>query len=206
MCGTEFFDKTSNHSADSAPLKPRFGALWLLAFPKTKMAFEREEISDHWWDSRKYNGAADGDWENCMRSQGTPTLKGPEASLSYVQCFLYLVSSLINVYFSYYMDRLLHTTTHRVYISQCKYRPDYKTACYSSTRSCLCSPFSHCRPRHYSCWAHLVGVSWVISSCDFHLHFSDDYWGWVSFQMSIDHLYVLFGEVPIQVLFKLYSF
>ena len=32
-----------------------------------------------------------------------PTLKGTEASLSCVQCFLYLVSCSINVSFSYYM-------------------------------------------------------------------------------------------------------
>ena len=32
-----------------------------------------------------------------------PTLKGTEASLSYVQCFLYLVSSSINVSFSQYL-------------------------------------------------------------------------------------------------------
>ena len=32
-----------------------------------------------------------------------PSLKGTEVSLSYVQCVLYLVSSSINVYFSYYM-------------------------------------------------------------------------------------------------------
>ena len=32
-----------------------------------------------------------------------PTLKGTEASLSCVQCVLSLVSSLINVSFSYYM-------------------------------------------------------------------------------------------------------
>ena len=31
-----FFGKTSNHPGDSAPLQPRFGALRLLAFPKTK--------------------------------------------------------------------------------------------------------------------------------------------------------------------------
>ena len=55
----EFFGKTSNHPGDSAPLQPIFGALWLLAFPQTKITFEREEISDHWWDSGKYNGAAD---------------------------------------------------------------------------------------------------------------------------------------------------
>ena len=53
-------------------------------FSQTKITFEREEISDHWWDSGKYNEAADGDsntilqcleqrkryWENCVRSQG----------------------------------------------------------------------------------------------------------------------------------------
>ena len=65
-----FFGKTSNHPGDSAPLQPRFGALGLLAFPQTKTTFEREEISDHWWDSGKYDEAADGNWENCVRSQG----------------------------------------------------------------------------------------------------------------------------------------
>ena len=33
----------------------------MLAFPKTKITFEREEISDLWWDSGNYDGAADGD-------------------------------------------------------------------------------------------------------------------------------------------------
>ena len=66
----EFFGKTSNHPGDWDPLQPRFGALWLLAFPKTKITFEREEISDRWWDSGKHNGAADGNCENCVRSQG----------------------------------------------------------------------------------------------------------------------------------------
>ena len=41
-----FFGEMSNHPGDSAPLQPRFGALRLLAFPKTKITFEREEISD----------------------------------------------------------------------------------------------------------------------------------------------------------------
>ena len=67
MSRTEFFCETSNHPGDSAPLQPRFGALWLLAFPKTKITFEREEISDCWWDSGKYDGATDGEWENCVR-------------------------------------------------------------------------------------------------------------------------------------------
>ena len=34
------------------------------AFPKTKITFEREEISDHCWDSGKHDGEADGNWEN----------------------------------------------------------------------------------------------------------------------------------------------
>ena len=87
MSHAEFFGKTSNYPGDSGPLQPRFGALWLLAFPKTKITFEREEISGHRWDSGKYNRAADGKCENYVRSQ-VPTLKGSEASLSCVQCFL----------------------------------------------------------------------------------------------------------------------
>ena len=51
-------------------LQNRFGALQLLAFPQTKSTLEREEISDLRWDSGKFDGGADGDWENCVRSQG----------------------------------------------------------------------------------------------------------------------------------------
>ena len=69
MSGAELFGKTSNHPGDSAPLQPRF-IVWLRAFPKTKITFEREEIFDHRWDSGKYDGEADGDWENCVMSQG----------------------------------------------------------------------------------------------------------------------------------------
>ena len=65
-----FFDETSNPPGDSAPLQPRFGTLRLLAFPKTKVIFEREEISDLPWDSGKYDGVTDGNWENCVRSRG----------------------------------------------------------------------------------------------------------------------------------------
>ena len=87
MSHAVFFGKSSNHPGNWAPLQLRFGALWLLGFPKTKITFEKEEISNHWWDSGKYDGAADGDWENCVRSQGA-FFEGTEASLSYVQCFL----------------------------------------------------------------------------------------------------------------------
>ena len=92
MSHAELFGKTSNHPGDSA-LHPSFGTLWLLAFPKTRITFEREEISDCWWDSEKYSGAADSDWENVWAPK-VPTLKGTEASLSYVQCFLYHISSI----------------------------------------------------------------------------------------------------------------
>ena len=70
MSRVGFFGETSNHPGYSAPLQPRFGTLWLPAFPKTKITFKREEISDHRWDSGKYNRAAGGYWENCVRSQG----------------------------------------------------------------------------------------------------------------------------------------
>ena len=72
----------------------RFGAPWFLAFPKTKITFEREETLDHWWDAGKYDRAADSNWENCPK---VPTFKGTEATLSYVHCFLCLVSPSINV-------------------------------------------------------------------------------------------------------------
>jgi len=41
-----FFVKTSHHSSLSAPLQPRFGSLRLLAFPKAKIAVERDEICE----------------------------------------------------------------------------------------------------------------------------------------------------------------
>ena len=53
----QFFWETTNHPDDSAPLQPRFDSQWLLAFPKTKITFEREEISEHWWDSGKSPGS-----------------------------------------------------------------------------------------------------------------------------------------------------
>ena len=101
-----FFGKTSNYPGNSAPQQPRFGALRLLAFPKIKITFKREEISDYLWDSGKYAGAADSDWENYLRSQDD-YFEGDWVLLSCVQCFLYLASSSINVSFSYSMARYL---------------------------------------------------------------------------------------------------
>ena len=39
--------KTSHHPGLSAPLQPRFGSLWLLAFPKAKIAVDGEEICEY---------------------------------------------------------------------------------------------------------------------------------------------------------------
>ena len=97
--GTGFFGKTSNHSGDSAPPHPRFGALWLLAFPKTKITFEREEISDLQWG--KYDGAADGNWENCVRSQGV-YFEGDWGVI--VLCTMFLVSC---IFFNKCLDHIV---------------------------------------------------------------------------------------------------
>ena len=94
----EFFSETSNHPGDSA----RFGTLWRLAFLKTKITFEREEISDYGWDSGKYNRAADGNWENCVRSQGT-YLEGDRGVIflcTFLVSYIFFNKCL---YFSYYM-------------------------------------------------------------------------------------------------------
>ena len=104
----EFFGETSNHPGDSAPLQPRFGALWLLALSETKITFEREEILDCWWDSGRYDGAADGAWENCVRSQGA-YFEGDWGVI--VLCTVFLVSYILFnncLYFSHYIAGYFH--------------------------------------------------------------------------------------------------
>ena len=86
--------------------QPNTAQIWhpqLLVFPKTKITFEREGISDSRWDSGKYNGATDGDWENCVRSQGA-YIEGDWGII--VLCTMLLVSCIFFnkcLYFSYYM-------------------------------------------------------------------------------------------------------
>ena len=98
----QFSGKTSNHPGNSVPLQPKFGAVQHLVFPQTKITFEKEEISGHLWDSGKYDGAADGDWENCVRSQGA-YFEGDWGII--VFCTMFLVSCVFNkcLYFSYHM-------------------------------------------------------------------------------------------------------
>ena len=65
---------------------------WL--FPKLKSPVKGKRFQTI--NETQENRVADRDWENVWGLK-VPTLKGTEASLSYVQCFLYLVSSSINV-------------------------------------------------------------------------------------------------------------
>ena len=101
----KLFGKTSNHPGDSATLQPRFGAVWFLAFPKTKIVFERGEISDHRWDSKKYSGTAEGDRENCVRPPSA-YLDGNWGVI--VLCTVFLESCIFFnkcLYFSLYVAR-----------------------------------------------------------------------------------------------------
>ena len=79
--------------------------VWLS--PKTIITFEREEISDCQWNSGKYDEAAAGDWENCVRSQGA-YFEGDWGIT--VLCTVFLVScTFFNkcLYFSCYMAAYL---------------------------------------------------------------------------------------------------
>jgi hypothetical protein len=69
-----FFGKASHHPGLSAPLQPRFGSLRLLAFPKAKIADEREEIceckghTEHKLSQRRLTADWLAPWESdCLR-------------------------------------------------------------------------------------------------------------------------------------------
>ena len=67
---------------------------WL--FPKLKSPLKGKRFQTINEIQENTTGKADGDWKNCVRSKSA-TLKGTEVLLSYVQRFLYFVSSSINV-------------------------------------------------------------------------------------------------------------
>ena len=65
-------------------LSPTTAQVWhpvTSGFSQNKVTFEREEISDHRWDSGKYDGAADSIGRTVWGPK-MPNLKGTEASLS----------------------------------------------------------------------------------------------------------------------------
>ena len=86
------FGETSNHPGNSAPLQPSFGTLRLLAFSKLNHLWKGRDFRPlmilrkirwgTWW------------WLGKLWGPKVPPLKGTEASLPYVQCFLYLSSSI----------------------------------------------------------------------------------------------------------------
>ena len=74
---------------DSAPLEPKFGTLRL----KLKSPLKGKRFQT---DSRKYDGAADGNWENCVRSQGA-YFEGDRGIIVLCTMFLVSLSSSLNV-------------------------------------------------------------------------------------------------------------
>ena len=85
------FGKTLQYSDDSGPLQPIFGALWLLAFPKTKITFEGErfqtinEIHENTTGQLMVIGRT-------VWGPKAPTLKGRHHCPMYnVSCILYLL-------------------------------------------------------------------------------------------------------------------
>ena len=97
----EFFGKTSNHPGDSAPLQPSFGALRFLAFPKSKITFEGEEMSDCRWDSGSW-------WRlgelyevlRCLHWRGLMC----HCPMYNVSCILYLLQQMSLVFNSTRLD------------------------------------------------------------------------------------------------------
>ena len=98
MSHAEFFGETSNHPGDSAPYSPDLVpcTFWLCSKLKGKGFQTVSEIQETTVGQLMAFGRT-------VWGPKVPMLKGTEVSLSYVQCFLYLVSSSINVSFSYYM-------------------------------------------------------------------------------------------------------
>ena len=96
-CPVQFFDKTSNHAGDSASLphtqNPDLASCDFWLFPKLKSLLKGKrfqtvnEIQDNTTGQPMVIGRT-------VWGPKVPTLKGTEASLSCVQCFLYLVSSI----------------------------------------------------------------------------------------------------------------
>ena len=96
----EVFGKTSSHPGDSAPHSPDLVPCDFRVFPKLKSPSKgkRFQIVDEIQENTEGQLMVTGTtgWGPTV-----PTLKGTEASLSYIQHFLYLVSSSVNVSISH---------------------------------------------------------------------------------------------------------
>ena len=94
----EFFGETSNHPGDSGPYSPNLVPCDFWLFPKLKSPIKGKRFQTI--DEIRENTM--GQLMVTVRTvwgPKVPTLKGTEASLSYLLCFLYFVSSSINVLF-----------------------------------------------------------------------------------------------------------
>ena len=92
----KFFGKTSSHPGDLAPYSPDLVPCNFWLFPKLKSSLrgKRFQTIDEIQENVKGQLMV---IERTVWGPKVPTLKVTEASLSYVQCTLYLVSSSINV-------------------------------------------------------------------------------------------------------------
>ena len=92
----EFFGKTASYSDDSVPLQPRFSALWLLAFPKTKITFEKgRDFRPSMW----FRETRRGSWWRLGELCEVPRsllLRGPRhhCPMYNVSCILYLLQRM----------------------------------------------------------------------------------------------------------------
>ena len=94
----EFFGETSNYPGDSAPPTPSPNMVpndyWLFPNLKSPLKGKRFQTIDEIQENRTVQLMATG---RTVWGPKVPTLKGTEALLSCIQCFLYLASSSINV-------------------------------------------------------------------------------------------------------------
>ena len=90
------FCETSNQPGDSAPYSPDFPLwnFWLLPKLNSPLKGKRFQTVNETQESTTVQLMVTG---RTVWSPKVPTLKRTEVSLSYIQCFLYLVSSSINV-------------------------------------------------------------------------------------------------------------
>ena len=96
MWGAEFLVKHHITQVTQPPYNPDLVPHKFWLFPKLKSPLKGKRFSDHQWGSGKYDGAADGDWEKCVRSRGA-YFEGDWGVI--VLWTVFLVSSSINVSF-----------------------------------------------------------------------------------------------------------
>ena len=91
------FGETSNHSGDLFPLQPKIVCDNFCFFPKPKSPLKGKRFQII--EIQKNMVGADGDWENCVKSQGAHC-EGAEA---HFLCTVFPLSSSVSVSLSYYM-------------------------------------------------------------------------------------------------------